>query len=75
MSSWFTRSKGNCNVTIIQVGVEAAVDFFVDPEGVLQVENIAVDVKFADIKMNFDNLGFLASVMQVILDIFFLHTF
>ncbi|ODN01552.1 hypothetical protein Ocin01_05122 [Orchesella cincta] len=64
MSSWFTRSKGNCNITVIQVAVEAAVDFFVDPEGILQVENIAVDVKFNDIKMNFENLGFLASVFQ-----------
>lgn len=65
MSAWLSRSKGNCNVTVIQVAVEVAVDFFVDPEGVLQVENIAVDVKFNDIKMNFDNLGFMASVFQV----------
>ncbi|CAL8109661.1 unnamed protein product [Orchesella dallaii] len=68
MSSWFTRSKGPCNITVIQVAAEAAVDFFVDPEGILQVQNIAVDVKFTDIKMNFENLGLLASAFQGVIN-------
>lgn len=65
MSAWFTRSKGNFSVNIIKVLAEAEVGFMVDNDGILQVQEVNMDVKFGDIKMNFENLGFLGSVFQV----------
>jgi hypothetical protein len=65
MSSWFTKSKGNFNVTISNVSAEAEVGFAVDEDGVLQVQEVKMDVKFGDIKMNFENLGFFGSIIQV----------
>lgn len=64
MSSWFTRAKGPFNVTVANVSTEAEVTFLVDEEGVLQVQDVSTDVKFGDIKMNFENLGFFGSIIQ-----------
>lgn len=64
MSSWFTRSKGNFSVTISNVSAEAQVSFTVDSAGSLQVEDVQMDVKFGDIKMDFENLGFFGSIFQ-----------
>jgi len=65
MSAWFTRSKGNFSVAIFNLTVEAEVGFQVDDDGKLQVKDVFMDVKFGDIKMNFENLGFLGSIFQV----------
>jgi hypothetical protein len=65
MSSWFTRSKGDCTIAIFNITAEAEVGFEVDDDGILQVKDISMDVKFGDIKMNFDNLGFFGSIFQV----------
>lgn len=64
MQSWWTRARGNFNVTILNVSAEAEGSFSVSPEGFLIVEHIDMDLNFEDIKMNFENLGFLGKIFQ-----------
>jgi len=65
MSAWFSRSRGDFNVTVENVFTETTLEFLVDDEGILQVKDVGMDIKFDDIKMNFENLGFLGSIFQV----------
>lgn len=66
LSSWLSRSKGNFNVTIIRVRAEADSFFMVDEGGFLQVQQINMDLTFEDIQMDFENLGFLGKIFQVL---------
>merc|ERR1712071_430370 len=36
----------------------------VDPDGILRATNVSLDLTFFDIKMKFENLGFMANIMQ-----------
>lgn len=65
MSSWFSTSSGDFNVTLITVNAEGFAGLDVDADGTLQVSNITFDVGFKDITMKFDNLGFFGSLFQV----------
>lgn len=65
MSSWFTTSSGDFNVTLITVNADGFAGLIVDGDGSLQVSNITFDVGFKDIAMKFDNLGFFGSMFQV----------
>ena len=67
MSSWLTTSTGDFNITLIDVNAQGFCGLTVDPEGILQATNISLDMGFGDIKMQFDNLGFLANLLQVFL--------
>jgi len=64
MSSWLTTSTGDFNITLIDVNAQGFCGLTVDPEGILQATNISLDMGFGDIKMQFDNLGFLANLLQ-----------
>lgn len=65
MGSWFSTSSGDFNVTLIKVQGEGFAEMMVDSEGSLQASNITFDIKFKDINMKFDNLGFFGTVFQV----------
>ena len=65
MSSWFSTSSGDFNVTLIKVQAQGFAGLVVDNEGLLQASNITFDVGFKDIAMKFDNLGFFGSLFQV----------
>lgn len=65
MSSWFSTSSGDFNVTLIKVVAEGFVGLMVDTDGSLQASNITFDVGFKDIAMKFDNLGFFGNLFQV----------
>lgn len=65
MSSWFSTSSGDFNVTLIRVVAEGFVGLVVDTDGSLQASNITFDVGFKDIAMKFDNLGFFGNLFQV----------
>jgi hypothetical protein len=67
MSSWFSTSSGDFNVTLIRVHAEGFAGLVVDSEGLMQATNITFDVGFKDITMKFENLGFFGSLFQVIL--------
>ena len=66
MSSWFSTSSGDFNVTLIRVHAEGFAGLIVDSEGLMQASNITFDVGFKDITMKFENLGFFGSLFQVI---------
>lgn len=66
MSSWFSTSSGDFNVTLIKVNAEGYAGLVVDEEGLLQTSDITFGVGFKDITMKFDNLGFFGSLFQVI---------
>lgn len=66
MSSWFSTSSGDFNVTLIKVNAEGYAGLIVDEEGLLQASNISFGVGFKDIAMKFDNLGFFGSLFQVL---------
>lgn len=65
MSSWFSTSSGDFNVTLITVNADGFAGLTVDADGSLQISNITFDVGFKDIAMKFDNLGFFGSMFQV----------
>ncbi len=65
MSSWFSTSSGDFNVTLIRVHAEGFAGLVVDSEGLMQATNITFDVGFKDITMKFENLGFFGSLFQV----------
>jgi hypothetical protein len=67
MSSWFSTSSGDFNVTLIRVHAEGFAGLIVDSEGLMQASNITFDVGFKDITMKFENLGFFGSLFQVTL--------
>ena len=65
LSSWFAASKGDFNVTIIGVFAEAEGHFVVDADGFLKVDKIDINLKFEDIKMDFENVGLFGRFLQV----------
>ena len=68
MGSWLSTSSGDFNVTLLDVHAQGFVGLAVDTEGAIQASNITIDLRFRDIAMNFDNLGFFGSLFQVSLD-------
>lgn len=68
MSTWFSRSNGPFNVTLSNVYIEGLAKLEVERDGQLQAQNIDMDIIFQDIAMNFQNLGFLGSIFQGIIN-------
>ncbi|KZS07952.1 Uncharacterized protein APZ42_028321 [Daphnia magna] len=68
MSSWFSTSSGDFNVTLISVQAQGFAGLVVDSEGLMQATNITFDVGFKDITMKFENLGFFGSLFQGIIN-------
>lgn len=68
MSSWFSRSSGPFNVTLSNVYIEGLAKLEVERGGQLQAQNIDMDIAFRDIAMDFENLGFLGSLFQGIIN-------
>ena len=67
MSSWFMgRGSGDFSLIIYNITTEAEAGFDVSPEGFLKVEQVEMDLKFKDIKMNFENAGWIWRFIQVI---------
>jgi len=64
MSSWLTTSTGDFNITLINVNAQGFCGLTVNEDGILQATNISLDLGFYDIKMQFDNVGFLANILQ-----------
>ncbi|KAK6643643.1 hypothetical protein RUM43_005153 [Polyplax serrata] len=68
MSSWFSRQKGDFNVTLQGVVVKGLASLEVNPNGQLEAQNINMDITFQHIAMNFQNLGFMGSLFQGIIN-------
>lgn len=68
MSTWFSRSSGRFNVTLSNVYIEGHAKLEVERGGQLQAQNIEMDIMFQEIAMNFENLGFMGSIFQGIIN-------
>lgn len=68
MSTWFSKSQGRFNVTLSNVYIEGLAKLEVERGGQLQAQNIDMDIVFEDIIMNFENLGFMGSLFQGIIN-------
>lgn len=64
MSSWISRSAGPFTVDLTNLKVTARANLGVERDGHLQAQDINMDLAFDTIDMNFQNLGFLGSMFQ-----------
>lgn len=65
LRSWFSRpAAGPFNVTLIDVDAEAAAALEPDSDGHLQATETEMDMRFRDCELDFQNLGFTASMFQ-----------
>lgn len=68
MSAFWSRSRGGFTVLLTDVYVEGVAMLKVQRDGKLQAEEINMDITFSDISMEFENLGFLGSIFQGIIN-------
>lgn len=65
MSSFWTRALGPFTITLTDVYAEGVASLEVQRNGQLQAEDITMDISFRNMDMDFQGLGFLASMFQV----------
>ncbi|XP_012262047.2 uncharacterized protein LOC105689543 [Athalia rosae] len=68
LSSWLSSSAGNFTVKLTGVEVQGIARLGVGQNGKLNAEDIDMDLTFVTIDMDFQNLGFLASVFQGVIN-------
>lgn len=68
MSSWLSRSQGPFVVNLTNVYVQGLVNLGVERDGQLRAQDINMDITFSDINLKFENLGFMGSIFQGILN-------
>lgn len=64
LSSFFSKSSGPFTVLIKDVFVEGNGTLGVERDGKIKTQDIQMDIKFEDMSMNFENLGFMGSIFQ-----------
>lgn len=68
LSAFFTSAEGPFTVKVKNVTVQAIASMQVQLDGKLEAQDIDMDVDFEDIEVNFENLGFFASMFQGIIN-------
>ena len=68
LSSWLSRSAGNFTVKLTGVVVKGVARLEVGADGKLHAQDIDMDLTFQKIDMDFQNLGFLGSVFQGVIN-------
>lgn len=68
LSSWLSRSAGNFTVKLTGVIVKGVARLEVGADGKLHAQDIDMDLTFQKIDMDFQNLGFLGSVFQGVIN-------
>ncbi|KAH8378493.1 hypothetical protein KR093_011663, partial [Drosophila rubida] len=68
LTSFFSSSKGPFSIILKKVFVSAMATLGVESDGRLAPEHIKMDIKFGDMAMDFQNLGFLGSMFQGVLN-------
>ncbi|KAK9889045.1 hypothetical protein WA026_004326 [Henosepilachna vigintioctopunctata] len=68
LSSFFTSAKGPFTVKMTNLSIEAVASMKVERTGKLEAQEINMDMNFKDISMNFENLGFFASMFQSVIN-------
>ncbi|EDW04051.1 uncharacterized protein LOC6561705 [Drosophila grimshawi] len=64
LSSFFTKANGPFTVILKKVYVTASASLIVKRDGHLTTDRIKMDISFGEMAMDFQNLGFLGSVFQ-----------
>lgn len=64
MSSLFSRSTGPFKILITNVFVQGNATLAVEIDGKIRTQDIKMDIKFEDMKMDFENLGLFGSIFQ-----------
>lgn len=68
MSTWLSRSQGPFTVELTDIFVSGLANLGVERDGRLQAQDINMDLTFGKIAMNFENMGFMGSIFQGILN-------
>ncbi|KAL3289518.1 hypothetical protein HHI36_022935 [Cryptolaemus montrouzieri] len=68
LSALFTSAKGPFTVKMTNVSVNAIASMKVERTGKLEAQDINMDISFKGIAMNFENLGFFASMFQGVIN-------
>lgn len=68
MSTWLSRQAGDFNVTLTNVTVQGIASLEVNRGGQLEAQDINMDITFQSIAMNFQNLGFMGTIFQGIIN-------
>lgn len=63
--TWFSSAQGPFTVKLKNVYVKAIANLEVQKNGSLEASDIAMDITFKDMAMDFQGLGFVASMFQV----------
>lgn len=64
LSSWLSKTAGHFTIALTGVDVQGVARLEVGTDGKLQAQNIDMDLTFDKIDMDFENIGFLGSVFQ-----------
>lgn len=68
LSTFFSKSEGPFTVKLKDVFVQAVARLEVEREGYLEAQEMDMDITCKDIAMNFERLGFLASMFQSVMN-------
>ncbi|XP_061496548.1 uncharacterized protein LOC1273626 [Anopheles gambiae] len=68
MSTFFNRAEGPFNVVMRNVLTKANVSLAVERDGTLRTNDIELDIAFDDMAMDFQNLGFMGSIFQSVVN-------
>ncbi|XP_017151656.1 uncharacterized protein LOC108161808 isoform X1 [Drosophila miranda] len=64
LASWISRAQGPFTVILKNVYAEATAFLAVERDGHLTTDRIKIDITFRDMAMDFQNLGFMGSLFQ-----------
>lgn len=68
LSSLFTKASGPFTVTLKNVVIKGNATLGVERDGQIRTQNIIMDMGFSDMSMDFQNLGFMGSIFQSIIN-------
>ncbi|XP_026484646.2 uncharacterized protein LOC113392431 [Vanessa tameamea] len=64
MSTWLNKVQGPFTVDITGIKIIAKANLGVERDGKLRAQDIAIDIAFSTIAMNFENAGFFGGMLQ-----------
>ncbi|OXA52407.1 hypothetical protein Fcan01_12409 [Folsomia candida] len=68
LSAWISKTQGDYNMTVFNAQLDVDAELMVDELGYLQVSKMETDIVFGDLKIYFENLGFLGKMFQGIVN-------
>ncbi|XP_055586594.1 uncharacterized protein LOC129739193 [Uranotaenia lowii] len=68
MSTFFNRAEGPFEVVLKNVMTKGNVSLGVERDGKVRTQDISLDIEFDDMSMDFQNLGFMGSIFQSVVN-------